>query len=184
MLAGGTTGKNPRQNSGRSLTRNRLTLNSERDRLLLLRVQSEGSNFNGIRWSNYSHPSQSFLGFCLKLFLVAVIFFSSFLLSIALKGTEVRILCFLGRFNLRSLSRSLSKASFRFCAWDRCSVAMTVIPDGRCIKRTAVSVLFFLWPPGPLDLKVSMRTCFFRVSGSVSNLTAQHLTARSRGHRA
>ncbi len=69
----------------------------------------------------------------------------------AVKETVVGILRLFGRFNFIKRSRSLSKASFRFSAWDRCSVAITVIPEGRCRKRTAVSTLFFLCPPGPLE---------------------------------
>jgi len=97
------------------------------------------------------HSSNSFRGFSLRCFFLEWIFFSSILFSMALSETEVGIRRLFGRFNLIKRSRSLSKASFRFSAWDRCSVAITVIPEGRCFRRTAVSTLFFLWPPGPLD---------------------------------
>jgi hypothetical protein len=51
---------------------------------------------------------------------------------------------FRGRFASRSRSSSRARASSRFCSRLRCRVATTVIPEGRCTNRTAVSVLLLI----------------------------------------
>ena len=37
----------------------------------------------------------------------------------------------------------------RFCSWDFSSCIDTTMPDGLCVIRTAESVVFTDWPPGP-----------------------------------
>ena len=44
----------------------------------------------------------------------------------------------------------------RFCSWLRSSCIATTIPVGRWVMRTAESVVFTLWPPGPLERKTSI----------------------------
>jgi hypothetical protein len=48
-------------------------------------------------------------------------------------------------------SSNRSRASLRFCACERESSTVTLIPLGRCRNVTAVATLFTFWPPGPLD---------------------------------
>ena len=60
---------------------------------------------------------------------------------------------------LSSNSRSRSLASFRLVACDRESCTVTLIPDGRCRRVTAVETLFTFCPPGPPErAKVSCRS--------------------------
>ena len=63
-------------------------------------------------------------------------------------------------FSRRSIvPSSLSRASLRFCAWERESCTVTLIPVGRCRRVTAVETLFTFWPPGPLErVKLSSRS--------------------------
>ena len=42
------------------------------------------------------------------------------------------------------------------------------MPVGRCVMRTAESVVLTLWPPGPLERKTSMR----RSCGSIATSTS------------
>ena len=74
------------------------------------------------------------------------------------------------RFRFLSWRRSLSlaKASSLFRPCNRCSVAVTVIPVGRCTSRTADSTLFRCCPPGPLPRYVWTETSCLRGSGSVA----------------
>ena len=52
-----------------------------------------------------------------------------------------------------------SRASLRFCACDRESCTVTLIPDGKCRSVTAVATLLTFWPPGPDErAKVSFRS--------------------------
>lgn len=56
-------------------------------------------------------------------------------------------------------SSNRSRASLRFCACERESCTVTLIPLGRCSSVTAVETLFTFCPPGPDDLaKVSFRS--------------------------
>ncbi len=50
---------------------------------------------------------------------------------------------------------SISRAIFLFRSWVRSFWQTTLMPVGRCIKRTAVCRLFTFCPPGPLEQKVS-----------------------------
>ena len=43
------------------------------------------------------------------------------------------------------------RQSWRFWNWLRVSRAVTVMPVGTCVMRTAESVVFTPWPPGPFD---------------------------------
>lgn len=62
------------------------------------------------------------------------------------------------RESRRSFSCKRRNASSLFLDWDLYSVAITAIPVGMWVSLTADSVLFFFWPPGPLDLYVSTLT--------------------------
>ena len=70
-----------------------------------------------------------------------------------------------GRFLRRraaSFSSSRAMARCRFWWRERDSVAVTTIPDGRCVMRTPVSLVLRCWPPGPEPRKKSMRiSCAF-----------------------
>src|SRR6478672_1487277 len=59
-----------------------------------------------------------------------------------------------------SLMRAAStrQACSRFLCWLLASWHSTTIPVGRCVSRTAESVLLMCWPPAPLARKVSTRT--------------------------
>ena len=48
-------------------------------------------------------------------------------------------------------------AASLFCSWDFSFCMDTTIPVGRCVMRTAESVVLTLWPPGPEERKTSMR---------------------------
>ena len=51
----------------------------------------------------------------------------------------------------RSRARSTRIAFCLFCSCDFSSCIATTIPVGRCVIRTAESVVFTLWPPGPVE---------------------------------
>src|SRR6185503_2352532 len=42
-----------------------------------------------------------------------------------------------------------------FRCWLRSCCEVTTTPEGKCVMRTALSVLLTCWPPGPLARKVS-----------------------------
>jgi len=46
-------------------------------------------------------------------------------------------------------ARSTRSAFSRFCSWDFSSCMETTMPDGRCVSRTAESVVLTDCPPGP-----------------------------------
>ena len=48
-------------------------------------------------------------------------------------------------------------ACSRFCSWDFSFWQLATMPVGRCVIRTAESVVLTLWPPGPLERKTSIR---------------------------
>ena len=54
-----------------------------------------------------------------------------------------------GSFSRRSLRRRRRSASDLLRYWLRCARLVTVRPVGRCTRRTALSVTFWCWPPGP-----------------------------------
>ena len=56
-----------------------------------------------------------------------------------------------------SRARRIRIACSRFCSWDFSFWQLTTMPVGRWVIRTAESVVFTLWPPGPLERKTSMR---------------------------
>jgi hypothetical protein len=60
-----------------------------------------------------------------------------------------------------------SKAISRLACCDRRSVAVTLIPLGRCVSRTPVSTLLRCCPPGPLAMKNSRSESRSRESRSV-----------------
>ena len=48
-----------------------------------------------------------------------------------------------------SRARRMRIACSRFCSWDFSFWQETTMPVGRCVMRTAESVVLTLWPPGP-----------------------------------
>src|SRR5690606_749007 len=54
-----------------------------------------------------------------------------------------------GSLSRRSLRRRRRSASVLFRCWLRCARLVTVRPVGLCTSRTALSVTFWCWPPGP-----------------------------------
>jgi hypothetical protein len=60
-----------------------------------------------------------------------------------------------------------SKATSRLACCDLRSVAVTLIPLGRCVNRTPVSTLLRCCPPGPLAMKNSRSQSRSRESRSV-----------------
>ena len=48
-------------------------------------------------------------------------------------------------------------AASLFCSWDFSFCMDTTIPVGRCVMRTAESVVLTDWPPAPQERKTSMR---------------------------
>ena len=60
--------------------------------------------------------------------------------------------------------------------------AATTMPVGRCVRRTAESVLFTCWPPAPDDRYVSTRRSFSSIStSSTSSRNGVTSSARERG---
>ena len=63
----------------------------------------------------------------------------------------------------------------RFCSWDFSFWQLTTMPVGTCVIRTAESVVFTLWPPGPLERNTSMRRSLSSIwtsTGSASGITS------------
>lgn len=67
---------------------------------------------------------------------------------------------------LASFSSKRCHANSRFLICERLSLAVTIIPVGRCLIRIADSVLFLCCPPGPLDLKAVISTSFLRAAAA------------------
>src|SRR5919108_3775737 len=59
--------------------------------------------------------------------------------------------CCFSRSSSYSRARRTRNAFWRFCSWLFSSCIETTSPVGRCVIRTAESVVFTLWPPGPVD---------------------------------
>ena len=57
--------------------------------------------------------------------------------------------CSSARFFSRRRERRIAMALTRFCCWERSSCIATIIPVGRCVIRTAESVVLTPWPPCP-----------------------------------
>jgi len=55
-----------------------------------------------------------------------------------------------GHLERRLAERNTVIARIRFCNWLRSSCIATTSPVGLCVIRTAESVVFTPWPPGPL----------------------------------
>src|SRR4030042_1561703 len=72
-------------------------------------------------------------------------------------------------------ARSTRRALALFLCWLFSSWQITTSPEGRWVMRTAESVVFTLWPPGPPERYTSMRSssCLMSISvGSTSGSTA------------
>ena len=63
-----------------------------------------------------------------------------------------------------------------FCSWLFSFWQLTTMPVGRCVMRTAESVVLTLWPPGPLERKTSMRRSFGSISTSTSSVSGSTST--------
>ena len=73
---------------------------------------------------------------------------------------------------ISSSSRRLFRtriATARFCCCDRSFWHWTTVPVGRCVIRTAESVLLTCWPPAPCARYVSMRRSFSSMSIATSS---------------
>lgn len=69
-------------------------------------------------------------------------FFPRSRFSFSRLGTRVRMRGRLRRFRASNRRRRRMSAAFRFWYWLRCSRASTLIPEGRCMSRTPLSVRF------------------------------------------
>jgi hypothetical protein len=56
-----------------------------------------------------------------------------------------------------------------FCSWLFSFWQLTTMPVGTCVMRTAESVVFTLWPPGPDERNTSMRRSASLISTSTSS---------------
>ncbi|MNW49302.1 hypothetical protein D3C74_267130 [compost metagenome] len=72
----------------------------------------------------------------------------------------------------RRRARSTRMACSRFWSWDFSFCIETVIPVGRCVMRTAESVVLTDCPPGPEDRYTSMRSSFWSISISPASSTS------------
>ena len=63
-----------------------------------------------------------------------------------------------------------------FCSWLRSSWQLTTRPVGLCVIRTAESVVFTDWPPGPLDRNTSISRSFGSISTSTSSASGSTAT--------
>ncbi len=63
-----------------------------------------------------------------------------------------------------------------FCNCDFWSWQETTTPVGRCVIRTALSVVFTLWPPGPEERKTSTFRSLSFISTSTSSASGSTAT--------
>ena len=70
----------------------------------------------------------------------------------------------------------MRRARSLFCSWLFSSWQLTVTPVGTCVSRTAESVVFTLWPPGPRARKMSTRRSFGWISISMSSASGSTAT--------
>ena len=63
-----------------------------------------------------------------------------------------------------------------FCRCDRSSCTATTMPVGRCVIRTAESVVFTLWPPGPEERNTSISRSSGLTSTSTSSASGRTAT--------
>ena len=78
------------------------------------------------------------------------------------------------RSSNRARSTSIPLSLFWSC--DFWSCWLTTSPVGRCVMRTAESVVFTLWPPGPLERKTSMRRSLSSILTSTSSASGSTAT--------
>ena len=69
----------------------------------------------------------------------------------------------------------------RFLCWLRSSRQTTTIPEGRCVSRTALSVLFWCWPPGPPARMTSVSMSSARIDDVDLLGLGHHGDGRGRG---
>ena len=98
--------------------------------------------------------------------------------------SDLRVAASFAARSLRSLSRrrAASTASafalFRCC--ERSSWHSTTMPVGRCVMRTAESVLLTCWPPAPLARKVSIRrSAGFSTTSATSSASGSTATVHA-----
>ena len=72
--------------------------------------------------------------------------------------------------------RSTSMALSLFCSCDFWSCWLTTMPVGRCVMRTAESVVLTLCPPGPDERKTSMRRSLSSMRTSTSSASGSTAT--------
>ena len=63
-----------------------------------------------------------------------------------------------------------------FCSWLFSFWQDTTTPVGRCVMRTAESVVFTLWPPGPEDLNTSIFSSFGSIVTSIGSASGRTRT--------
>ena len=102
--------------------------------------------------------------------------FSSKVRFFALRGMGVGTRLAGRWFSCSIFSRSLCSPRALFRCWLRSCRVVTTTPEGRCLRRTALSVVLTCWPPGPLERKVSTwhsRSKSSSVSGRMTMFTAR-----------
>ena len=72
-------------------------------------------------------------------------------------------------------------ARSKFWSWLFSSCIDTTMLVGRCVSRTAESVVLTLWPPGPLDRYTSRLTSFGSIETSTSSTSGSTATVAARG---
>ncbi len=75
----------------------------------------------------------------------------------------------------------MRSADSLFCSWLFSFWQDTTVPVGRCVMRTAESVVLTLWPPGPEERKTSIRRSFGLTSTSTSSASGSTMDARRAG---
>src|SRR5262249_1235717 len=84
--------------------------------------------------------------------------------------------CWRSRSASKSRARSTRIALSRFWSCDRSSCIATTMPVGRCVIRTAESVVFTDCPPGPEERKTSIFRSFSSTSTSTSSASGMTAT--------
>lgn len=129
-----------------------LTANCQLSNWKLLYHSSDGRNFRRVS------------------FLSPMIFFFSMRFAFAAAEGLVARRRLRTRCMASSFSANRSKAASRLADCDRRSVAVTTMPEGRCVRRTPVSTLLRCCPPGPPATKNSISQLRSSDSRSVAYL--------------
>ena len=67
-------------------------------------------------------------------------------------------------------------ARIRFWSWERSSWQVTTMPVGKCVSRTAESVVLTDCPPAPCERKTSNRMSLGSTSTSTSSISGKTAT--------